>query len=71
MDFYPNPTSTNFYIKSKIKIKGIRIYNVLGKLVKSINKDKQNIDISAFSKGSYFVKVFTEQGTINKIIRKQ
>lgn len=71
MSLYPNPTKNGFYIKSKIEIKGIRIYNVLGKLVKIVNKDKQYIDISTLSKGSYFVKVFTEEGIINKVIIKE
>lgn len=71
MNFYPNPTTSNFYIKSRIEIKGIRIYNVLGKLVKIVSKDQQNIDISNLSKGSYFVKVFTEDGVINKVIIKE
>ncbi|TCI84885.1 T9SS type A sorting domain-containing protein [Tenacibaculum sp. M341] len=62
---YPNPSSSgkfNVSIKNKIMGKNtqISIFDVSGKvlLTKPLNKNNQQINISNFSKGIYFIKVF-------------
>ena len=57
---YPNPTTG----KVMIDIDGLKkvwVLNGEGKLILETNK-KPEIDLSAFPKGIYFLKVFTEEG---------
>lgn len=64
---YPNPARDNISIKVKSGVPGvggkIQIFDVIGNLVleRTLN-NAQNIDISGFSKGIYFVKINTEIG---------
>jgi hypothetical protein len=64
---YPNPARDNIRIKVKSGVPGvggkIQIFDVIGNLVleRTLN-NAQNIDISGFSKGIYFVKINTEIG---------
>lgn len=68
---YPNPTSNNLYIKSETKITKIQIYNTLGKLIRNIEKNTNNINVSNLSKGSYFVKLYTKKGLTNSVFIKE
>jgi hypothetical protein len=52
-EVYPNPSTWVIYIKNK-KEKLKELYNVVGEKLLSTNKDE--IDISSFSKGIYFIK---------------
>ncbi len=63
---YPNPTNTQFSIQvnESLQLEVINIYNNLGQLIKkTINKI---IDVSAFSKGVYFVEIITNKGKASK-----
>ena len=69
---YPNPVSNYLYLSTKIKIEKIEIFTLLGKLVKSMNKnDIKSIDISNLSSGNYLIKVYNSTVVINKIIVKK
>ena len=59
---YPNPASTIFYIKNKIGKKK-ELYNFIGELMCSTTKDE--IDISSFSRGVYFLKCGAE---VSKVV---
>jgi len=63
IDIYPNPTSGKFIVNSFEKIDAVKIYNILGANVYSINNLKQQtpheIDLTGFQKGIYFVKIQT------------
>lgn len=55
---YPNPVSDNLFIKnSKLEAKSIKIFDIMGRTVKSISntKDIKSIDVSSFSKGIYIL----------------
>lgn len=67
---YPNPATNQLHIFNNRKIEKIQIYTMLGSLVKSMEGNIENIDISNLSKGSYLVKIFTEQRVLDKIIIK-
>ena len=70
--FYPNPTNGNtIYIKTRDNT-GVRIYNVLGKLVKSaeITELNNNIDISNLSKGIYILKMSVDKKSVTKKLIK-
>ncbi len=63
---YPNPANNVFNIQSNKLLSSIKIYNVGGQLIyeDATCKTKfQTIDISAFEKGVYFVKLRSEQNT--------
>ncbi|WP_414727670.1 T9SS type A sorting domain-containing protein [Winogradskyella sp. UBA3174] len=64
---YPNPATETINIKSKINtIKRIEIYSITGRLLKSIEDTFTTIDISNFSQGSYFLKVYSADNFIIK-----
>lgn len=61
---YPNPANNLLTITSQFSINKIEMYNVLGKFVKAIqvNSNEIQTDISEFSTGMYFTKIYTEYG---------
>ncbi len=55
---YPNPTNKNLFVQAKVNGE-IRIHNILGELLFSENKTKQNhrIDVSKLPAGIYIIKL--------------
>ncbi|TDP03981.1 T9SS type A sorting domain-containing protein [Flavobacterium sp. 245] len=69
---YPNPVSDVLYIsKSTQTIEKVQVYNMSGTLVKSGSKDAESIDLSNLIPGTYLVKVYTNDGSINQTILKK
>ncbi|SDR66787.1 Listeria/Bacterioides repeat-containing protein/Por secretion system C-terminal sorting domain-containing protein [Polaribacter sp. KT25b] len=69
---YPNPAKDKIKIFSNTTIKNVLVYNVLGKLVyKSEKLNNSTVDLSNFSKGIYFVKVFSDGSSTTKRIVKE
>lgn len=64
---YPNPVSEKLFVESPEIIKNIHAVDCLGRVV-DLNFSSGTIDISALSKGLYFLNVTTED---NKIIKKK
>lgn len=67
---YPNPTDTNWELtSSNAIISQIEIYDIVGKKVKSITLNTQQISISGsdLQSGIYFAKIYSDQG--EKILR--
>ncbi|MDO6597117.1 spondin domain-containing protein [Oceanihabitans sp. 2_MG-2023] len=57
---FPNPTKGDFTISNASALEAIEIYNVLGKLVKTIiikNNSKIELNLSYLNKGMYLVKL--------------
>lgn len=69
---YPNPVNSTLHlIDNAQKVETIEIYNLLGALVKTVQKNTESIDISNLSSGTYIAKIQTNTGLINqKIIKK-
>lgn len=68
---YPNPTVdvVNFDVAGKIN--SVEVYDAAGKLVKTAKDGAKSLNVSALSKGSYVVKVQTENGVhTQKLIKK-
>lgn len=73
---YPNPNNGSFTLEffeqgKATKIKEIKIYDILGKILWSNNlsiNNRYNIDISNQAKGLYFVKIENENGVVMKKI---
>lgn len=63
---YPNPTDNILFIdNSEKQIKKIEFFDLQGRLIKTINenKDKYQIDISNLLSATYLVKLSTETGS--------
>lgn len=69
MDIYPNP-STGIININNVEGSTVLVYNVLGEIVSSIeNANQFNIvDLSAYTNGTYVVKVLTNDNVITKKI---
>jgi len=70
---YPNPIRDKLKIENReLKIKQIKLYNITGSLLQSINVDSNELEINMrnLQSGVYFVKITTEKGMIIKKIVK-
>ena len=68
---YPNPTSDILNIETQQKISKIEIFDLSGKLVKSVEGKAKNISVSNLTNGMYLIKLYTESGVMNsKFIKK-
>jgi pectate lyase len=64
LKLYPNPVINSLSISSSIPVQKVEVYSLTGLLVKRSEGNIKTIDMSNLSKGSYLVKVSTNQGTI-------
>jgi len=64
---FPNPVSQTLYIFTKQTLEIITLYDVLGKEVYA-SKHSNQIDVSRYQQGLYFLKVKTNMGSITKKI---
>ena len=62
---YPNPVANILSIDATTPISNVEIINVLGQVLvsKSSNSTISNIDVSTLSKGTYFIKVTSDNNT--------
>lgn len=69
---YPNPVTNSLSISSATQnIEKVIIYNILGILIKTADKNTETIDVSNFAPGTYLVKVYTTNGSFNQTILKK
>ena len=57
---YPNPSSGNFTIESRVAIMAVTIYDLSGQSVYEGNSDEISIKLAP---GAYYIKVATKEGT--------
>lgn len=70
---YPNPANDVVNISGKSNISSVQMYDLTGKLLsnQSLNSKDAKINISAFPKGIYIIKIVSEGKTnTHKIIKK-
>lgn len=64
---FPNPTSGKVTINSEEKPKYIEVYNLMGEKITVVsdvgNQALYQVDLSAYSKGVYMLKIFTEKNS--------
>jgi hypothetical protein len=66
---YPNPVKNSIKIEfTDIKIKKIELIDINGKLIKSFSSNFNELKICNIYKGSYILKIETENGVLNKKI---
>lgn len=69
LTIYPNPARQTLFIKTAkdIRVEAYSIMNVLGQKVLSGDlKPGESIDIRSLASGSYFIKIKTNNGTVNR-----
>jgi hypothetical protein len=72
LDIYPNPVSDNLFIKSDREIISLNIYDMQGRLQVSINGGGNmcEIDVRSLIKGTYIVRVITDEDSLTEKIVK-
>ena len=71
IQIYPNPTKTEIFIKSDLRIEKIEIYSIIGAILKFENSFNRKILVSDLAKGIYFLKVYTDKGvTVGKFVKE-
>jgi len=70
LQIYPNPAKTFFIIHTNAAVQSVKIYDVLGKLIKAEDpaefSDEKQISLKGISSGVYFLKVNTEEAEFIK-----
>ena len=69
LQVYPNPTEGEITIKTPVSCREIQIFDLLGRklLEQPASGYTQQVSIASFSRGVYFLKLFTDSG--NKLIK--
>ena len=68
---YPNPVSNTLTIQSdNVPIERVEIYSVLGKKIKAIYSDFENIHTGDLSQGIYLLRIYSENSSIVKKLIK-
>jgi hypothetical protein len=72
VDIYPNPVGDILYVKSSLEIISLNIYDIQGRLQMTINGGDNLcvIDVRNLMKGTYIVKVITDDGSRTEKIVK-
>jgi len=71
---YPNPTTGEIRIQNtEFRIQSVEVYDVYGKLIKSVKVDDFSvvIDLSANASGVYFTRIMTDNGMVTKRVVKE
>jgi len=73
IDIYPNPIKSSLFIKNRkqLKINKITLYDILGNVIFTENKFVHQIKLSELKSGTYFIRIETDKGVINKRILKK
>ena len=69
---YPNPVTNTLSISIATQnIEKVLIYNISGMLIKTADKNLENIDVSYLVPGTYLVKINTTDGSFNYTVLKK
>ena len=73
INLYPNPSTKNITVESTSKIDYIQIYNLSGKMVKSVSIKERTatIKVSDLSPGVYLISITNKNGTTSKQFIKE
>jgi len=66
---YPNPSHYTIYVKTSFSVDKVEFYNNLGIRIDQI-KNSKSLDISNYTSGIYFLKVYSNNMSITKKIVK-
>lgn len=68
---YPTLSSNSIKIEGVDKIESIAIYDILGKMVKEINTNTKDIDVSSLNPNTYFVRISGDNKVVQRKFIKQ
>ena len=69
--FYPNPVGNILTIDSKIPLKKVEIFSILGEKLIEVSSNFEAISVESLSNGIYLVRVFSEEtSTVIKLIKE-
>jgi hypothetical protein len=66
LKIFPNPAGDYISILSDKIINSVQIFDINGKLLKSVSDSFEDIDISGFEQGMYFVLIYTDDEVLKK-----
>ena len=73
-ELYPNPADDRLVLKlaDEHKCENVSVYSIDGRMLKSQDSDFENIDVSALTRGVYFVRIRLQEGSVftEKIVIK-
>ena len=64
---YPNPANDKLYFENTTEEKSITFFDLNGRIIKKLKTNEQNIDVSNFKTGLYFVEI---NGQTKKFIKR-
>ncbi|KQS92614.1 S8/S53 family peptidase [Chryseobacterium sp. Leaf394] len=67
---FPNPVKDILNIASEKEVLSVQVYDNLGRII-STEKDKKSIRVADFSKGTYYLKIQTEDGVFYEKFLKE
>jgi len=73
IQIYPNPTEETVQILSTENIEKLELYNVLGSQLYSqkCNQNSAQLNLSTYSTGLYYIKIYSSKGIITKQVVKK
>lgn len=70
IQIFPNPTISTFQIKNDRSVRGVKIYNIIGKEVNSYNHIRgAQYDVDGYQKGIYIIRLFDQSNKMIKVLR--
>lgn len=70
VNIYPNPTSKELFVKTKLNINEIFITDISGKIIKSTKSNFNVINVEDLNAGIYYLKILTDkQSVIKKFVK--
>jgi beta-glucanase (GH16 family) len=63
---YPNPADETIYLKSRIRLDSVQVFDVLGNRIFEVVNPNNSIDVQSLTSGLYLLKINSEKKTIIK-----
>ena len=65
-EVYPNPVENTLVIETDDIINEVEICNIVGISIMNLSENYNNIDVTDFSEGVYFIRIRTDKGEVIK-----
>jgi len=71
LTLFPNPTQSEIFIQTNLKINKVEVYAITGSLITSENNFNGKLSVANLTTGIYLVKVYTDEGiAVKKIVKE-
>ena len=71
LTLYPNPVNDQLFLLTNARIERIEMYNMTGIAIKTREFNEKSVDMSYLSRGTYIIRIFTNQGVFSSIVVKK